>query len=294
MLTHHADGQSLPERTILIGSNSFVGNALLKRLRARGGAVLALGRADIDLTLSDAGKRLAELIRPTDAVVAIAAKAPCKNADDFLINARIIRALAAGLSAGKPAHVVNVSSDAVYGDEPTPLTEGHAAAPSSMHGAMHLAREIALRGLGLPLAVLRPTLLYGAADPHNGYGPNQFRRKANTGEDIVLFGEGEEQRDHVDVEDVAEIAARVLTRRSTGILNVASGSVASFLEIAQLATELAGKSISIRGGPRSGPMPHNGYRPFDPSATFAAFSDFSYTPLRTGMEKAQATEFPNF
>jgi hypothetical protein len=40
-------------------------------------------------------------------------------------------------------------------------------------------------------------------------------------------------------------------------------------------------------------MPHNGYRPFDPAATFAAFPDFAYTPLDAGMEKAQATEFPN-
>jgi nucleoside-diphosphate-sugar epimerase len=37
-------------------------------------------------------------------------------------------------------------------------------------------------------------------DPHNGYGPNRFRRLAAGGEEIVLFGEGEERRDHVQVE----------------------------------------------------------------------------------------------
>ena len=63
---------------------------------------------------------------------------------------------------------------------------------------MHLVREVMLRSaLTAPLAILRPTLLYGAADPHNGYGPNRFRRLAAAGQDIVLFGEGEEQRDHV-------------------------------------------------------------------------------------------------
>jgi hypothetical protein len=41
-------------------------------------------------------------------------------------------------------------------------------------------------------------------------------------------------------------------------------------------------------------MPHNGYRPFDPAATFAAFADFRYTPLKAGMAKAQAMEFQNF
>jgi UDP-glucose 4-epimerase len=94
------------------------------------------------------------------------------------------------------------------------------------------------------------------------------------------------------VDDVAEIAARVLLRRSTGVLNVASGAVASFREIAEAAARLAGKTTAIRGRPRIGPMPHNGYRPFDPAATFAAFPDFKYTRLEEGMKKAQATEFP--
>jgi len=46
----------------------------------------------------------------------------------------------------------------------------------------------------IPLAILRPTLVYGAGDPHNGYGPNRFRRLASANQPIVLFGEGEERR----------------------------------------------------------------------------------------------------
>jgi hypothetical protein len=38
-------------------------------------------------------------------------------------------------------------------------------------------------------------------------------------------------------------------------------------------------------------MPHNGFRPFDPAATAAAFPDFRYTPLPDGMARAQKTEF---
>jgi UDP-glucose 4-epimerase len=293
MLEHQADGQRPPERVVVVGANSFVGKTLLGRLGESGASVLALGRADIDLAHDDAGLRLARLLRPSDAVVAIAAKAPCRDTDDFLVNARIARAFAVALTAQKIAHLVNISSDAVYGDEPIPLRESHAAAPTSLHGAMHLSREIVLRALGLPLAILRPTLIYGAADPHNGYGPNQFRRKANAGDDILLFGEGEERRDHVAVRDVAEIAARVLMRRSIGVLNIASGSVASFREIAERAVKLAGRPVTILGRPRSGPMPHNGYRPFDAAATFAAFPDFKYTPLEMGMKEAQAAEFPH-
>jgi hypothetical protein len=38
-------------------------------------------------------------------------------------------------------------------------------------------------------------------------------------------------------------------------------------------------------------MPHNGYRPFDAAATYAAFPDFKYTKLDAGLARAQAQEF---
>jgi len=192
-----------------------------------------------------------------------------------------------GLSAAPVEHVVNISSDAIYADGPVPLTEETPTAPTSLHGAMHLAREIALCAeLRVPLAMLRPTLIYGAADPHNGYGPNRFCRLAAAGKEIVLFGEGEERRDHVAIGDVAEIAVRVLKQRSYGTLNVASGEVHSFRSAAEMAVARAAKTVPVRSSPRSGPMPHNGYRPFDISATRTAFPDFRYTPLREGLRLA--------
>lgn len=291
MLTHQLEKPTAPARTVVIGSGSFVGKALLKRLAADKCDVAAIGRAEVDLTAADAGERLAAQLRPEDSVVAISAKAPCRNADDFLVNAKIIASLVKALTARPVAHLVNISSDAVYGDEPVPLKESLPPAPGSLHGVMHLAREIALTSLGLPIANLRPTLIYGASDPHNGYGPNQFRRKANAGEPITLFGNGEERRDHVSVDDVAELIALVLLRRSTGVLNVASGTVMSFHDIAEMAVRLSGKPTEIVGRPRTGPIPHNGYRPFDPAATQAAFPDFSYTKLEAGMQQAQTIEF---
>jgi UDP-glucose 4-epimerase len=183
-------------------------------------------------------------------------------------------------AAAGAAHVVNISSDAVYGDFPEPITESSWAAPTTLHGVMHLARELVFGAeVKAPLAILRPSLLYGAADPHNGYGPNRFRRLAAEGKEIVLFGEGEERRDHVWIGDVAELVARVLYRRSSGVLNVATGAVHSFRDIALKFTS------NVKGSPRSGPMPHNGYRPFDPAATRAAFPDFRYTPLDEGLKR---------
>jgi len=193
-------------------------------------------------------------------------------------------AMVKALSSVSVSHVINISSDAVYADSSAPLTESSCASPGSLHGAMHLAREMMFASeVKAPLANLRSSLLYGAADPHNGYGPNRFRRLAAKGEDIVLFGEGEERRDHVYIGDVAELARRVLYRRSTGVLNIATGEVHSFMDLAK---KISGGKSKIKASPRSGPMPHNGYRPFDIAACQQAFPDFRYTSIDDGLRKA--------
>ena len=203
-------------------------------------------------------------------------------------NMIMLKSMVGALCKAETSHLVNISSDAVYADGPLPLTESSPAAPTSMHGAMHLAREIAFAGkVKAPIAQLRPTLIYGPADPHNGYGPNRFRRLANAGQDIVLFGEGEERRDHVLIDDVAELAVRVLSHRSQGVLNAATGTVHSFRSVAEQVVAISPNKVGISGSPRQGPMPHNGFRSFDPAAATSAFSDFTFTPLQAGLEKAQ-------
>jgi UDP-glucose 4-epimerase len=211
-----------------------------------------------------------------------------KNADMLVENMVMARAMVRALSSISVSHVINISSDAVYADSAAPLTESSCASPGSLHGAMHLAREVMFQSeIKAPLAILRPSLLYGAADPHNGYGPNRFRRLAAKGEDIVLFGEGEERRDHVFIDDVAQLVARVLFRRSTGVLNIATGEVHSFAEIARKIVSLSGKNSLVKTTARSGPMPHNGYRPFDIAGGRKAFPDFRFTALEDGLRKSR-------
>jgi UDP-glucose 4-epimerase len=287
-LRHLNTTATVPERTVVIGSAGFVGSALMRRLASTKAQAVGIARKDVDLQASDAADRLAALLCPGDAVVAVAARAPCKDIGMMVENMIMAKAMVDALGRVPVAYVVNISSDAVYADGPVPLTEDLPAAPTSMHGAMHLAREVAFAGaLKAPLAILRPTLIYGASDPHNGYGPNRFRRLAHEGKDIVLFGEGEERRDHVLVEDVAEMIVRVLQRRSVGTLNIATGDVHSFRDIAERVAAAAPRKVAIKGSPRNGPMPHNGYRPFDIAACRGAFPDFSYTPIDAGIAKAQ-------
>jgi nucleoside-diphosphate-sugar epimerase len=284
MLRHLSPERINPSRVVIIGAGGFVGGAIRERLDLAKIGVLPLTRSDIDLQAPDAAKRLRAYLLPGDAIVAVAARAPCRNLDMLIENIRITKTIVDAIKDAPISHVINISSDAVYGDEPVPIFEGTPMSPSTLHGVMHRAREIAFQNeVGAPLAILRPTLLYGLADPHNGYGPNRFRRLAEAGKDIVLFGAGEERRDHVWIEDLAEIVVRTLMRRSVGGLNVASGEVYSFRAIAELVVEASARQVAIVETPRNGPMPHNGYRPFEISAVKAAFPDFDYVKLPAGI-----------
>ncbi|MFN0044712.1 MAG: NAD-dependent epimerase/dehydratase family protein [Alphaproteobacteria bacterium] len=289
MLRHLRARPENPERVVILGSGGFVGGAIANRLAAEGRRVLRLGRADFDLLSDRASDRLADCLRDDDSLVMVSALAPCRTPSQLSANIRMAEAVASALERRGVAHVVYISSDAVYADSDRPLSERSCAEPASLHGVMHLAREIVMRVVAreTPLAILRPTLIFGSGDPHNGYGPNQFRRLAAKGDPIVLFGEGEELRDHIWIGDVAEIACRVLFHRSAGILNLATGHVVTFLEIAEAVSKQFGSTAPIQRCPRAGPAPHGGYRAFDIAATKAAFPDFAYKTFAEGLDRSR-------
>jgi UDP-glucose 4-epimerase len=286
LLTHLNPQPVKPRRVVVLGAGGFIAGAVLKQLLAETIEVLCLGRPEMDLLSEGASERLADRLRPDDTLFFASAKAPVRNLTMLQENLAMVAAVCAALKKCPVAHVVYLSSDAVYRDSVAPLTEQSCAEPGSLHGVMHLAREIALRAdyFG-PLALVRPTLAYGLDDPHNGYGPNRFRRLAAEGKEIVLFGEGEERRDHVDVEDVAKLVAQVVLHKSVGAINAVSGELVSFRELAEFATASFSPQVAVKGSPRNGPMPHNGYRAFDNAAVAQAFPGFKFKSWREGVAR---------
>ena len=287
MLQHTHPNPQKPTRVVILGAGGFIGGAINRRLQQEGVPTLALGRPAFDLLAPSAGEQLAAKLQPGDTLIFVSANAPVKNATMLIENLCMAETVCAALQQQPVAHVVYISSDAVYKDSAEPLSEASCAEPGSLHGVMHLAREVMLRtAFAGPLALLRPTLVHGFDDPHNGYGPNRFRRLTAEGKEIVLFGEGEERRDHVAVEDVAELACRIVLHRSSGVANATSGEVVSFRELAEFCAAQFPTRVAVKGLPRSGPMPHDGYRPFAPSAALAAFPSFRFTPWRDGLGRA--------
>jgi nucleoside-diphosphate-sugar epimerase len=292
MLHHLHLQQALPSRVVVLGGGGFIGGAILRRLKQSGVACVKMGRPDFDLLKPGAVDQLAQNLDAQDTLVFVSAKAPCKDMAMLKDNNQMAQVVIGALKKRPVAHVVYISSDAVYKDSTSPLTENSCAEPGSLHGVMHLTREVALRQeFEGPVAAVRATLVYGLDDPHNGYGPNRFRRLAAADQEIVLFGEGEEQRDHVHVEDVAELVKKIILHRSSGIANAVSGEVVSFLTLAQFAVkEFSSKSV-IKGSPRSGPMPHNGLRPFDNSVALNAFPGFRFKGWQEGLAAVHAEYF---
>jgi len=283
LLHHHRAHPTLPSRTVLLGANGFVAAAIRRRLAQRGAEVLVRSAREHDLLRPGAAEDLATALRADDALVVVAAEAPCRSPEQLVRNVRLVEAVCAALVKQPVDHVVYISSDAVYADGAGPITEATCPTAPDLHGAMHRAREVMLGArAGAALAILRLSLLYGAADPHNGYGPNRFRRTAAESGRIQLFGEGEEKRDHVWIDDLAEIAVRVLERRSAGILNVATGTSSSFREVAERVAALFDSVVEITGQPRKTPITH---RHFDAIAVRKAFPDFRFTPLADGLER---------
>lgn len=282
MTLHHRSPANTPSgRVGVVGSRGFVGSAVVAALRKRGADLEPVSSSDVDLLADGSTEALTRRLAGCDTVVLVSAIAPARELDTVAADLRMAAAFSDAVAGLEIDHVVAISSDAVYGDDQAVVSEADAPAPTSLHGAMHMTRELALRQrFGSALCVLRPTLLYGEDDPHDGYGPNRFLRAAAAGREIKLFGEGEEQRDHLLVDDLGALVTAVCGRRSVGTLNVATGRSASFREAAELCVRLTGSSSPIEGSPRQNPVTH---RHFDVAARLAAFPELAVSPLEEGL-----------
>jgi UDP-glucose 4-epimerase len=100
------------------------------------------------------------------------------------------------------------------------------------------------------------------------YGPRQrrlllwelFRAAVGPAAEIALQGTGEETRDYLYIDDVANILLSIAIRRPAGltVLNIASGSAIRTRDLARLVADAVGsaKPVRARGEPRPGNPGH--------------------------------------
>lgn len=287
MLTHLSEAEVPPSRVVILGGSGFLGKCLQARLDSDGVETLVLSSRVLDLEAPGAAMNLVSLLRDDDHVVMAAALLPRKGRDarTMLRNLEMAVNVCEALESRPVEQVVYFSSDAVFPMSSEPISESSCAAPVDLYGVMHRSREVLFQRVqARAVCILRPTMVFGRGDPHNAYGPNRFCRTAAREGVISVFGNGEEMRDYVYCEDVAQITAEVLLRRSTGQVNVATGTSLSFKTVAEMVQSVFG-DVDISRLPRENVITN---RHFDVTNFRNSFPEFRFTSLQDAIASTYA------
>jgi nucleoside-diphosphate-sugar epimerase len=285
-LCHHHPSPTLPQRVVILGASGFIARDLARHLTAEQIEHRAIGSAEIDLTQPQSVALLQAAVREGDALVICSGLTPDKGRDvaTFMKNLAMAQHLAAFLETAKCAHVIYISSDAVYDGREPLIRETSTRQATDLYSLMHIAREqiigFATAKTKTPLCIFCPVAVYGAGDTHNSYGPNRFFRTALKDRKITLFGGGEETRDHVYIEDLTRLLTLCLLHRSEGAVNAGSGTAVTFREVADKIAALCGPGVKVECLPRSGAITH---RHFDVTERLRAFPAFIPTTLAEGL-----------
>lgn len=222
------------KRVLVTGADGFMGSHLVEGLVARGARVVAFtrststnGTSQLRLRNLDLGKtdveqviagnlttpettRILEDAAP-DVIFHLAAEAYVPRSFErpeevFAVNATgTLYVLEAARRLPKLERLVVTSSSEVYGTavNDRPISEEHPLNPTSPYAASKVAADRLAYSyrvtFGLPISIIRPFNFYG---PRHTYDViPKFIRLALAGEDLTVYGDGQQRRDFTYVED---------------------------------------------------------------------------------------------
>ena len=277
-------------KVVILGSTGFIGNALCTELECKGVKFLGLATKDVNLLSQEQASEVLNLIEKDDIVVFMSTIIPSKDEKSYNNNLLLLKNFTRAINKKKLNHLIYISSDAVYDDNVDRIKENSEKNKSNLYSKMHLDREYFIKEFSsqheLDLTILRPTAVYGPGDTHNSYGPNKFIRAINEGKNIVLFGKGEESRDHIFILDLTKIISEVINKKILGTYTVATGQTLSFNELAKLICSIKKVPYSrIEFQKREGPLPDNINRNFDISKLKNNIPDLEFTKINHGIKE---------
>jgi len=264
-------------KILVTGGAGFIGSHVVGRLLADGHQVAVVdnfstGRREFVNAKAVAhscdirGARLDEVFATVapEAVVHVAAQAAvARSTVDPLTDASVnvlgtIALLAACRRRGVSRVVYLSTGGAAYGDtDVLPTPESHPTSPTSPYGVSKVAAESYLACWG-GITGARTLSLRLA----NVYGPRQnprgeagviaiFSHRLLRGEPCVIHWDGEQTRDYVYVEDVADAVSRAIERPDVkGMVNVGTGIEVSVNELYRRLAGFAGVTRPPEHGPR--------------------------------------------
>lgn len=265
----------MPPIAVVTGSAGFVGRHLARRLEADGYRVLRVdpahdpgGRRFGDVYGHDArwwfhsagARQRVDLIVHCAAVVGgrtMIDGAPLQlAAEDLSLDADLFRWLL-GYQGDTPPRVVYFSSSAAYPVRlqdrvgrscETRLREGHIdpadpELPDQTYGWVKLTGErlaAEARAMGLPVHVFRPFSGYGADQDRTYPFPSFLDRARGGGDTFEVWGDGEQVRDFIHIDDIVDLVMTAVARDVFGPINLGTGVATSFNDLAHMMMTAAG------------------------------------------------------
>lgn len=291
---------------LVTGGGGFLGSHLVERLRADGLDPFVARRADYDLTDAADCARLFDDARP-DLVVHLAAEVGGIGANQANPGRFWYANLLMGVHVLEQSRVHGVGKLVLLGTicsypkhAPIPFREsdlwnGYPEDTNAPYGVAKKALLVGARGYreqyGLNSIYLLPVNLYGPRDEfdleRSHVIPALIRKMLHareTGDEVVLWGDGSPTREFLYVEDCAE-AIRLAAERYDGAepVNLGTGEEISIRELAELvaeATGYAGEIVWDTTKPSGQPR-----RKLDTSRAEELFGFRARTRLRDGLTR---------
>ena len=271
-LDSHRSDPATRMRVMVTGGAGFIGSHVVDRLIADGHSVLVVDdlssgkRENLnpearfeEIDIRDAGlSKLVEEFKP-DVVSHHAAQASVQRAMrdpafDVQVNLLGSLNLLDACAENGVRRIIYVSTAAVYGEpQGLPVPESHPIRPLSGYGISKYALEhylpIYAGQHGLDYSILRYANVYGPRqDPHGEAGVVAiFAGKILAGEPCIIFGDGEQSRDFVYVEDIAAVNALLLDGQGKAqTFNIGTGELTTVNTLFDTMCSLCALRVSRR------------------------------------------------
>lgn len=187
--------------------------------------------------------------------------------------------------------MVYASSAAVYGTPAKlPLDESIATSPLSPYGLEKLINDqyaaLYHQLYGVQAIGMRYFNVYGPRqDPASAYAGviSRFAAAIGKQETLTVFGDGQQTRDFIFVQDVARSNVLALQGKHVGVCNIATGRSVTLLELIDTLGECAKYTPQVvHAPPASGDIRHSAA---NPSQMRAWFGEQAITSLASGLQQ---------
>lgn len=258
----------MPDKTLIIGADGFVGRALCSTLAASGHSIRAVTRQDPTNPIPDVDYVVSSMTNTEDIVgllngcvrvVYLASKStPATSAGkptfELTENLLPLIQLLKVLQDYADIQLIYISSaGSIYnGHRSRASSEASGISPRSYHGAAKVAAENFIHAWSHQYngtaVILRPSNVYGPGQPErSGFGiiPTVFGALLRD-ETITVWGDGSSERDYLYIDDLIALIQRTFTVERPGCAdtyNVASGVGTSLNELLLVAESVTGKRL---------------------------------------------------